>query len=76
MSALVRMPFAKGKTMRLVIIQWSENEEILSYQYERKVRNDHTILWNNRLYEIGVELPSKTRGSLCETPHDPTAGGS
>jgi hypothetical protein len=32
-------------------------EEILSYKYGRKVRNDHTILWGNRLYQINANLP-------------------
>jgi transposase len=32
-------------------------EEVLSYKYFRKVRNDHTILWGNRLYKITINLP-------------------
>lgn len=31
-------------------------EEILSYKYTRKVRNDHTILWGNRMYRINAKL--------------------
>ncbi len=31
-------------------------EEILSYKYGRNVRNDHTILWDNRLYQINAIL--------------------
>jgi transposase len=32
-------------------------EEILSYKYVRKVRNDHTLLWSSRLYQITAQLP-------------------
>ena len=31
-------------------------EEILSYKYNRKVRNDHTILWGNRMYLIQAKF--------------------
>jgi transposase len=31
--------------------------EILACKYTRKVRNDHTILWGNRTYQISAKLP-------------------
>lgn len=31
--------------------------EVLAYKYTRKVRNDHTILWGNRTYQITAKLP-------------------
>jgi transposase len=34
----------------------AEIEKVLSYKYIRKIRNDHTILWGNRMYSIGAKL--------------------
>lgn len=31
-------------------------DEVFCYKYKRKVRNDHTILWGNRLYQIDAKL--------------------
>lgn len=47
-------------------------EEILSYKYARKVRNDHTILWDNQLYKIEAQLPHSLAKRQIEIRKDST----